>query len=246
MRVVVTRPESSGKKTAALLRERGHKAILLPLTQPLHKAEAAANALSVHPAFIAMTSAEAIRALTISGLNISAIFNVPLFAVGSATAKAARSIGFQNVFTGEGDGRALADLIVRSIEKSDLPSGPLVYLAGNPREGGLEETLHEARIAVKTVEVYEMRPVEWQRAEVAERLSPAPDAVLLYSKETARTFFSLMSDMTLSANLDNTRFIGISEKVLSAVPEAFRKAAFASEMPRETAMLDLLDRIAGT
>lgn len=252
MRVVVTRPIRSGERTATLLRQRGHQPILLPLTEPVHKADAAREALAREPVALAVTSAEAIRALNAPGMDVSAHLDSPLFAVGTATAKAAREIGFKTVITGDGDGVALARLVEATLAShisapaSDDGSLHLLYLAGRPRESGFENTLAQGPLRVNVAEIYEMQPVRWERPALEARLEPIPQAVLLYSRETARIFFELAGRLDLAPLISATRFICISEKVLDVVPATHRSRALASAAPREDAMFDLLDRGTGT
>lgn len=241
MRVVVTRPERSGKKTAAHLRHRGYDPVMLPLTYPAYNREAISAAFERPPAALAVTSAEALRALQTFDLDLADQFPRPLFAVGAATASVADDMGFQNIMIGEGDGRALAKLI----EKAKL-EGPVLYLAGRPREGGFEKTLASMDIELKIAEIYEMRPVTWKSDAVEAVLQEPADAVLLYSRETARIFFDLTAAMNLDDFLRHSAFICMSKKVLSAVPERFLEKAVASQVPSEAAMFELLDRLAGT
>lgn len=252
MRVVVTRPMRSGQKTATLLRELGYEPILLPLTEAVHMAEAAREALARQPDAFAVTSAEALRALDTSGIDLSGHLDRPLFAVGAATAQAAGECGFKTVITGEGDGIALARLVAAKLtpegEASSVKSpGPhVLYLAGRPREGGFENTLAASVITLDVAEIYEMKPVLWERPALRALIDIPPDAVLLYSRETARTFFDLVQTHNLVSLLHTSRFICISEKVLDVVPTPHRGRACASATPSEHAMLQLLDAGTGT
>ncbi len=252
MRAVVTRPMRSGQKTATLLRERGHEPVLLPLTEAVHKAEAAREALTRQPDAFAVTSAEALRALTSSGIDLSGHLDRPLFAVGAATAQAARECGFKTVITGDGNGAALAHLVKTTLapdtqaSSAKSPAAHLLYLAGRPREGGFENTLAQSAITLDIAEIYEMQPVLWDRPALRAVLDIPPDAVLLYSRETARTFFDLVQTHDLAPLLHTSRFICISEKLLDVVPIPHRSRACASATPNEHAMLQLLDGGAGT
>ncbi|NTF08800.1 uroporphyrinogen-III synthase [Agrobacterium rubi] len=244
MRVVVTRPEASGLKTAKLLRERGHDPILLPLTIAVHDTNAAIAAFAKTPASLAVTSAEAIRALVGSGADLSTSLHRPLFAVGEASAKAARDAGFEAVITGGSDGTALAQRIA---DDDASHRGTVLYLAGTPRDQGFEHKLVDLNVPYETVEIYHMQPVPWPRQQLQERIADAPvDAVLFYSSEAARIFFALMEKEQRLEQLRHCKMICISSKVLSHVPAAFQNAAFASGAPSEFRMFDLLDRNAGT
>jgi uroporphyrinogen-III synthase len=247
MRVVVTRPEKSGLKTAELLRARGHDPILLPLTAPVHQTEAATAALAREPAYLAVTSAEAIRALVNAGADLSASLQKPIFVVGQASALAARDAGFQTIITGESDGAALAHLIAEKTRNDVSLRGTICYLAGSPRDAGFEQTLNALNVPFETAEIYQMRQIAWQPSQLQERLTDQPiDAVLFYSSEAVRIFFALLKDEGLLAPLRQSRMICISAKVLSHIPEAFPDAAYASAEPNESQMFDLLERKAGT
>lgn len=247
MRVVVTRPQASGQKTATLLRERGHEPVLLPLTQPIHHIETAALALAKQPQALAVTSAEAVRVLMAGNLGVSTLIQTPLFAVGSASARAAREAGFQNIIAGESDGQALADLIASSRENTSAPWSRLLYLAGTPRDEGFEKRLSALDIPFETVEAYEMTPVSWGSAQLDILFADATaDAVLFYSSEAVRLFFKLLVGQPVFKQLDHCKFICISGKVLSEIPVAFRSNALASAVPSESEMFDLLDAKAGT
>ncbi len=252
MRVVVTRPMRSGQKTATLLRGRGHEPILLPLTEAVHKAQAAREALTRKPDALAVTSAEAIRALDTSRIDLSDHLDRPVFAVGAATAQAARECGFKTVITGEGDGAALAHLVKTTLapdtqaSSAKSPAAHVLYLAGRPREGGFENMIAQRSITLDIAEIYEMQPVLWEGPALRTLIDIPPDAVLLYSRETARIFFDLVQSHDLAPLLHTSRFICISEKVLDVVPTPHRSRACASATPSEHAMLQLLDGGAGT
>lgn len=89
MRIVITRPQRLGERTAAKLEALGHEPVLLPLFYPVHHGERAVSALSAPLAAIAVTSAEALRALETSRDGLAPYLSEPLFAVGGATAEAA-------------------------------------------------------------------------------------------------------------------------------------------------------------
>ena len=247
MRVVVTRPEKSGLKTAELLRARGHDPILLPLTAPVYDTKATTKALAREPACLAVTSAEAIRALVNADADFSASLQKPIFVVGHASAMAARDAGFQSITTGESDGCALAHLIAEKTRNDASLQSTICYLAGSPRDAGFEQTLNALNVPFETAEIYQMQQIAWQPAQLKGRLTDQPiDAVLFYSSEAVRIFFALLENEGLLAPLRQSRMICISAKVLSHIPETFRSRAYASAEPNESQMFDLLERKAGT
>ncbi|MQB45329.1 uroporphyrinogen-III synthase [Rhizobium sp. ICMP 5592] len=238
MRVVVTRPQHSGERTVRRLTEMGHEALSLPLSEPVHDVEAARQALSETQDAIAVTSAEAIRALAALGQNIAPHLGRPLFAVGKATAKEARDLGFTNVLASEGSGIELAELIARS--QAGMRQ-PLLYLAGSPRAAGFETRSMELKMPLRTVECYHMLDIVPDDAALRKFfVDIRADAVLLYSRQTALRFFSLPFLLKHPYALAPTRFLCLSEAIADAVPALLRAHADIAAMPDEDSLLALL------
>ncbi|WP_313292211.1 uroporphyrinogen-III synthase, partial [Rhizobium rhizoryzae] len=113
----MTRPRQSAERTAERLRNLGHQPLILPLTRPRHLPEDAEKALGRPHSALVVTSAEAVRA--ISKLDLSAYLDVPVFAVGSATADEVRHAGFCTVRVADGTGEGLARLLI-DLDRQDL------------------------------------------------------------------------------------------------------------------------------
>lgn len=236
MRVLVTRPQPAAAATAARLEALGHDAIILPMMEAVHLPQVAKNALDPAHSAIAVTSAEAIRALSAVAGGVGAYAQTPIFCVGAATAQAAQEIGFQSVVVGPGTGGGLAHHIA---SMSGALADGLVYLAGAPRSPDFEAGLAQAAITVRVAEVYRMTPLSYAGQDYEALLQPrAPEAALFYSHETVRHFFGLVPPRILSA-FTGMRLLCLSAHVASAVPGDFRKIAIAAE-PREDALLALV------
>ncbi|RKD61770.1 uroporphyrinogen-III synthase [Rhizobium sp. WW_1] len=236
MRVVVTRPQHSGERTMRRLAQMGHEPLLLPLAEPVHHVEEAGRALLATQGAIAITSAEAIRALAPLASDLEPHFARPLFAVGKATAKEAEDLGFSNIAVSEGGGTELAALI--SSRSPGLDTAPLLYLAGSPRAAGFEAGLAERRLPFLTVECYRMRDIV-PDDDVLRRLfaDVSADAVLFYSHETVRRFFSLPFVRHNPGIFAETRFLCLSEAVAAAVPEPLRSHVAIADMPNEDKLM---------
>jgi uroporphyrinogen-III synthase len=241
MRVLVLRPERSARKTAIRLSSLGHQPVVLPLSEPRHDPDALRVALGKPHAAIAITSSEAARLLASMEAALEPHRRTTLFAVGHSSAQAARDAGFSAVLTSGGDGRDLADLILRHFADHAMPAGPVLYLAGNPRAATFESRMTEVAIPHRTVECYRMVPLAPEPGELQSALIEAvPDAVLFYSRESAKRFFALEP---VAANVDvflQTRFLCMSENVSQAVPPGFSATVMVSEKPDEESLLMLL------
>jgi uroporphyrinogen-III synthase len=110
MRLLVTRPLDESQALAERLEARGHQAAIEPL-------------LTIAPDLLAPLSLEGVQALLFTSANGVRAFalrsprrDLPVYAVGPATAAAAREIGCATVESAGGDVRALAALVVTRLD----------------------------------------------------------------------------------------------------------------------------------
>lgn len=237
MRILVTRPQPAAAATAARLEALGHEAILLPLMEAIHDPKAALDALARPHTALAVTSAEAIRALLAgSGSDLTPHLATPIYCVGAATADIARQSGFQSVIAGEGTGAGLADVIIRN--SATGAESKLLYLAGHPRSPHFEAALEQAGIPCRVAKVYRMQPVEHGPDDIHARLALKPGAILFYSQETARQFFRLVAPERLTG-FGDIRLLCMSSQVADAVPGGSVNISVAAT-PSEDGLLALL------
>ncbi|MVA57991.1 uroporphyrinogen-III synthase [Agrobacterium vitis] len=238
MRVLLTRTETASRKTADRLHVLGHDTVLLPLAEAIHHSDDALEALSKPHAALAVTSREALRCLVSHHEALRPHLETPLFAVGAATADAARHLGFRNVNSAEGDGAALARTIATApIEWTD----PLLYLAGQPRKRSLEEGLHQSSIPFDVVEAYTMQGMVYKPEDIIDRLEgKSVDAVLLYSAETARRFFALPLSGEIANLFASAHIFCLSTDIAENVAKPFRNRVSVAPHPHEEALLSLL------
>lgn len=216
MRLLVTRPQPAAEATARRLEVMGHQAGLLPLAQAEHLPEAARAALEMPHAALALTSAEALRTLARLGAGLEPYKATSCFCVGEATSRAARHLGFTSIHTADGTGKSLAERIAATLDASELP---LLYLAGSPRSEGFEAGLRQFRIEHVTVECYRMHPIAHPHGMLAQlAVDGQPDAVLLYSHDTARRFAALLVDAGLEPAAFSPRYLCLSAAVAEALP----------------------------
>jgi uroporphyrinogen-III synthase len=230
MRLLVTRPEPEASATAAALRVGGHAVLVQPM---LAIVSAPPPERLARPAAVALTSRNGLRAL-LAWPQAEAWRDVPVFAVGAATAAAARGAGFGRVSAGEGGVERLARLIAAA-----RPGGVVLHPAARETAGDLAGALRAEGIAVRTVTAY--------AAEAATRLTPEVrdaigegrlDGALLYSERTAATFAGLLRAAGLG--LSGVACFALSEAV--AAPLAGLGAAHiaVAARPDEAALLALV------
>jgi uroporphyrinogen-III synthase len=241
MRVLITRPESRAEGTAAKLAELGHEPVSFPLYEPVHDLDTARQALSTPHSTIAVTSAEAVRSLMELGPALTPHLGTRLFAVGRATARAAREAGFTDVDAGAGGGLELGHLVSIFYAEKGHPDLPVLYLAGERRMGRFERVLADNGIACFAAETYQMAPIvytlEEQQAVLVAKMA---DAAFFYSRETANAFFALDVFKVSHDAIRKTLFFCLSRNIAEAVPEELQNSAVVSDNPDEDELIDLL------
>jgi uroporphyrinogen-III synthase len=236
MRVIVTRPQLSAARTAQRLEDLGHEPILLPLAQAVHDAASAVDALALPHSALVVTSGEALRALVSLGAALEPHLSTPLFAIGKATARVATDLGFTDIRIGPGDGQGLACTMIESPPVADLP---LLYLAGSPRTPHLEAALAADGRPLRVAEVYRMLGIAYHAADLATKIGhPEPDAVLLYSAQTARLFFQ--GPAAHHPWLPRLRILAISDSLLEHVPPPYHANVEVAGTPDEDGLFALL------
>jgi uroporphyrinogen-III synthase len=170
-RVLVLRPEPGASATVERARQRGLDAFAVPLFEIEPVEWSAPDAASFDGLLI--TSANAMRA---AGDRLQGLRGLKVYAVGDATALAARDAGFDVVAVGD----AGVERLLASIE-ADLR---LLHLGGEDRK-----EIRDARQEINSIIVYRSRPIE------NPDLSGTAGAIaLIHSPRAARRFAELASD----------------------------------------------------
>src|SRR5258706_5970636 len=106
-KIWITRAEPAADVTAERVRALGHEALVAPLlaVRPLPDVEVELSGVAA----LAFTSANGVRAFA----DLSAERSLRVFAIGAATAQAARAAGFKLVLSADGDVDALGEGIAQ-------------------------------------------------------------------------------------------------------------------------------------
>jgi uroporphyrinogen-III synthase len=235
MRLLVTRPEPDASREAETLAARGHEVVLAPLLAVEFYGDAPLELEGAQG--LVVTSRNALRAL-VSRRELGQALKLPLFAVGEATARAARELGFARVATGPGTGAALAELISGELKPD---RGPLVHLAGETLAFDLKSALERQRFTVRQPVLYRAVPARALPAEALSLLKAGKlDGVILMSPRTAKTFAGLVTRHSLVTQGKSLVCYCLSEAVAEAVASLGLEVRVAAH-PREEDVLALLD-----
>ena len=209
-RVLVLRPEPGASATVERARKHGLDAVAMPLFEIEAVEWDAPDAAGFDG--LLLTSANTVRC---GGRQLESLRGLPVYAVGEATAEAAREAGFDIAATGE-DG---VDRLLGSIEAGLK----LLHLCGEARRPP-----EQARQQITPVAVYRARPVEVH----------LPDNVvaLVHSPRAGRRLAEL------TAKRGGIAVAAISEAAAEAVGSGW-KALEAAEQPNDEALLALAERL---
>lgn len=247
MRVLVTRPEPGGKRTAERLAGLGHEPVRMPLFETIVTAKPGDLPPPEAISGLIATSARAFAMFGRGGVSGAVLAGVPVHTVGPVTAQAARDAGFLHVEEAGGTAQALSEAVIHRRQQDSTggeASGPagrtgaLVYLAGVPRTPVIETALEAHEPGFRVIDCYRMAEISYSTDILkTDFLSPPPDAVLLYSANAARRLSALVDAANLAGCLDSTRFLCLSPAIASQLRKTWQDRSVIAAHPDEDSLL---------
>ena len=221
--VWITRARPGALATAERVRGLGFEVIV----DPLLAVETLRVELDLsHIRALAFTSANGVEAFA----RLSAARDLPVFAVGRATARSAQAEGFASVSSADGDVQDLCALIAAGA------SGPVLWAGAREPAGDLVGMLRGRGVMAKGVAVYETL----ERVPSEETLArlEGPATVLLHSPRAARVLAAILRERRAPA----LRFLCLSEAVAAPLRDIAEPGSVTiAPRPDESALLDLLN-----
>ena len=237
MKALVTRPREDSSALAAALAARGIAPVLEPL---LHIRFAGDGARTLAPLLdgaqaVLFTSANGVRAFAAA----SDRRDLPAFAVGDASAAAARAAGFVAVESAHGNVADLAALVRRRLRPEN---GALVHAAAPAVAGDLGEALGASGFAVRRAVLYDAVPAtEFNHATAALLGAGGIELALFFSPRTAASFVRLLHASGLSEACRTMTALALSPAVSAALASLPWRAVRVAAVPSAAALLDALD-----
>jgi uroporphyrinogen-III synthase len=225
MRTVwITRALPGARATADRVAALGFEPILAPLIEVQPTDEGPLDLRGVGA--LAFTSANGVGAFA----SRCDVRDLPVFTVGAATARSARSAGFANITSGDGDVAALAALI----KDAPRPKGPILHVGAAEPAGDLVGALTAAGIAARRLSVYES---------VAAQLAPdilsrvmAADIILVHSPRAAE----ILARITLRMSGSHRDVLCLSPAVAAPLERLALGGIGVAAAPTEDALMALL------
>jgi len=233
MTLLVTRPGDDGIKLANLLGKRGFDVIMDAMLS-IEMDETAKPDLAGVQAVLA-TSANGIRALSARSENRE----LPVLAVGDATAALAREMDYATVRSASGDVESLAALAMAQFDQQD---GALYHPAGSEIAGNLSKILLQNGFEYRRDILY--------RAEKHTSLNPVTvqhlksgliTGALFYSPRTLKTFCELLINEKLSTTVQTVTAYCLSPAVASKCGDIKWGDIKTCSHPDQKSMLELVE-----
>jgi uroporphyrinogen-III synthase len=238
VKALVTRPREDCAALVAHLTARGIASVLEPMLEIRFAADGA-NVLAPHldgAQAVLFTSANGVRAFA----NASQRRDLPAFAVGDASAAAARAAGFGTVESAHGAVAELAALVRRLLSPE---RGALVHAAASAVAGDLAGTLGAAGFAVRRAVLYEAVPAAALSGATAAMLAEGRvELAVFFSPRTAASFVRLARASGLNAACRAIAALALSPAVAAALEAMPWRAVRIAAAPTEAALLAVLDR----
>ena len=218
MHILLTRPIEDCKDLIIKFKNLGHTVSHMPVIK-IDKLNYEIKKVEEFKAII-FTSANAIKYLDTKLIDKKILS----FCVGEATERKARSNGFQNIISAEGNVNNLKELIIQNLEPS---YGKMLYVSGETISNELDKDLSSHGYRVERIITYSAKFVENLDENFIESLKKnIPDIVYIYSANSAASFLRLIKNYDIGNLWMNTNLMCISEKTSSVLNEIKWKKIF--------------------
>ena len=218
MHILLTRPLEDCSEMILKFKSLGHRVSHLPLLI-IEKINYEKIKFSDYGGII-FTSANAIKFLDLKELDK----NVMCFCVGNITEKKARSSGFQNTITAEGNVLNLKELILQNYEPKNMP---LLYVSGEIITADLDQQLLNEGYNIKRITNYRVSHNQNFDVNFVNGLKAnIPDMVYIYSQNSASSFLDFIKIHQAENLWMNTNLMCIGEKTSSILNEIKWKKIF--------------------
>ena len=209
MHILLTRQLQDSKDLIQKFKSNGFKVSNLPLLE-INKLDYDEIKNYNYNAII-FTSSNAIKFLDLKNVNK----NILCFCVGSYTEKTARSNGFQNVITADGNVRNLKELVQQNLSIKD---NKILYVSGDVLSFPLDKELISEGYNVERLINYTVKHNKNLDISFLDSLKKdTPNLVYVYSENSAKSFLNLIKKYELVDYWMNTNLMCIGEKTSSVL-----------------------------
>ena len=227
LKIWITRAQPGAEATAARVRALGHAPFVAPLLAVRMVEDPQIDLAGVKA--LAFTSANGLRAFA----QACADRSLQVFAVGAATAQAAREVGFRRVLSADGDVAALAEGI--AARRNEI-GGAVLHPGAAELAGDLAGALARAGVEVRALTLYDTAPTALGPDQVA-GLGEV-DVALVHSAKGAQALAAVLAVHPQP----RLKVLGLSKAVLAPLAGVPLAGLTSAPFPLEAALLNLIDR----
>lgn len=163
--------------------------------------------------------------------------SLKVFAVGPASAAAARAAGHEDVITGSGDAAGLLDIILNAPDP-----GRLIHVRGRDQAFDLSGALNAMDRHAQSHIAYEARPVDSLPEAALQALGPGA-VVLLHSPLGTERLLALVEAAGRLSALGGAHILAISDAAAGPLRHSGAGRVTVAKRPDEASMLDALEAI---
>ena len=232
MHILLTRPIEDCKNLILKFKTLGHTVSHLPVIKIKKKKYDPINFSEYN--CVIFTSSNAVKNLNLNEISK----NINCFCVGEATEKIARSFGFQNVFSADGNVNNLKELILQNINNKN---GKLLYISGEIISSNLDKDLIKEGYTINRLINYYVEPIDTLDVDFVEKLKKnIPEIVFIYSENSGNNFLNLINKYELVDYWMNTNLMCIGEKTSSVLNKIKWKKIYLFNPGEEEFLLNRL------
>ena len=229
MHILLTRPFDDCRELLLKFKSLGHIVSHIPVIS-IQKITYESPDFALFKGII-FTSANAIKFLDTQKIDKK----IKCFCVGSATEKAAKMKGFQNIYVASGNVENLKEIIIQNFATSE---GKLIYVTGQIISSDLDKKLNTEGYNLERIINYKAIEQEKFNSDEIEKLKEkTPDVVYVYSQNSAISFLNMIKNYNLQSFWINTNLMCISEKTSSILNEIKWKKIFLFSSGEEEFLL---------
>lgn len=225
---LILRPGTAAEETARRVAALGWRPVVLPSrTVELLDARIAPRPWQA----ITVTSAKALHGLARMGEDFDPrLKDLPVLAVGDATAAAARQLGWLDSRSAASNVAGLCDLVLGTLQPLD---GPVLYPRGRVVAGDLEGCLSAAGFSVDAPVVYETRRIDGFGPALRALLETDSGSILVHAPSAARD----LADAAVDVRTGAWTAVCISPAVAEVLAAAGWAPIAVAASPDEAALL---------
>lgn len=233
MRLLVTRPEDDARSLAEALAGRGVETVSAPLLA-IEPEDGAPLDMDGVGGFL-ITSANGARALA----RRTDRRDLPAYAVGDASAREAKALGFNTVHSAGGDVDDLARLVAAT---ADPAAGALLHAAGSRVAGDLKGLLQDAGFTYVRAVLYTANTATTLPTAARDALTGGGlDGVMFFSPRTAVTFVRLVDAAGLAEACTTLTAYCLSDAVAVQASSLPWRRTVVAACPEQSALIAALD-----